>query len=72
MERTPANDAHLVQLVRRALGRLRPRVNVSSCSFVVTLHGPVSSPQERDEIEALVRTVPGVSGVINRLRVTSL
>ena len=72
MERTPANDAHLVQLVRGALGRFRPRINVSSCSFVVTLHGTVSSPQERDEIGALVRTVPGVSGVINRLRVTAL
>jgi osmotically-inducible protein OsmY len=70
----PANDAHLVQMVRGALGRGprprgRPRINVSSCSFVVTLHGTVTSAQERDEIEAAVRAVPGVSGVHNRLRI---
>ena len=69
----PANDAHLAQLVRGALGRGpargRPRINVSSCSFVVTLHGTASSAQEKDEIEAAARAVPGVSGV-NKLRVT--
>ncbi len=69
----PANDAHLVQLVRGALGRrLRPRgrqrINVSSCSFVVTLHGTATSAQERAEIEAAARVVPGVSDVANRLR----
>src|ERR671910_3329189 len=46
---TPANDALLVQLVRGTPGRGtlgrgprsrgEPRINVSSCSFVVTLHG---------------------------------
>jgi osmotically-inducible protein OsmY len=71
----PANDAHLVQLVRGALGRRpRPRggqrMNVSSCSFVVTLHGTASSAQERAEIEAAARAVPGVSGVANKLRLT--
>ena len=70
---SPANDAHLVQLVRGALGRrLRPRgrqrINVSSCSFVVTLHGTATSAQERAEIEAAARVVPGVSDVANRLR----
>ena len=69
----PANDAHLVQLVRGALGRRpRPRggqrMNVSSCSFVVTLHGTASSAQERAEIEAAARAVPGVSDVANKLR----
>ena len=69
----PANDAHLVQLVRGALGRrLRPRgsqrISVSSCSFVVTLHGTATSAQERAEIEAAARVVPGVSDVANRLR----
>ena len=71
----PANDAHLVQLVRGALGRRprprgRPRINVSSCSFVVTLHGTASSARERAEIEAAAREVPGVSDVANRLRLT--
>jgi osmotically-inducible protein OsmY len=71
----PANDAHLVQLVRGALGRRarprgRQRMNVSSCSFVVTLHGTASSAQERAEIEAAARAVPGVSDVANKLRLT--
>jgi osmotically-inducible protein OsmY len=68
-ETEPANDALLVQLVRGALGR-RPRVNVSSCSFVVTLHGTVSGAEERDGIETAVRAVPGVRDVVNKLRVT--
>jgi osmotically-inducible protein OsmY len=72
---SPANDAHLVQLVRGALGRRprprgRPRINVSSCSFAVTLHGIASSTRERAEIEAAAREVPGVSDVANRLRLT--
>jgi osmotically-inducible protein OsmY len=69
----PANDALLVQLVRGALGRhprVRPRINVSSCSFVVTLHGTASSAKERDGIGAVVRMVPGVRDVVNRLKVT--
>jgi osmotically-inducible protein OsmY len=71
----PANDALLVQLVRGALGRNQrsrgePRINVSSCSFVVTLHGIASSTERRSEIEAAVRAVPGVEGVVNALEVT--
>ena len=74
-DETPANDAMLVQIVRGALGRhprLRggPRINVSSCSFVVMLHGLASSAEGRLEIEAAVRAVPGVEGVVNRLEVT--
>ena len=72
-ESVPANDALLVQLVRSALGRRSrgtPRINISSCSFVVTLHGAVGSAQERDGIEAAVRAVPGVKGVVNKLGVT--
>jgi osmotically-inducible protein OsmY len=71
-ETAPANDALLVQLVRSALGRRSrgtPRINVSSCSFVVTLHGAVSSAEERDGIEAAVRAVTGVRGVLNKLGV---
>lgn len=37
---------------------------------VVTLHGITSSAEEKEEIEAAVRTVPGVRGVANKLRVT--
>ena len=71
----PANDALLVQLVRGALGRDPrllggPRINVSSCSFVVTLHGLASSAERRRGIEAAVRAVPGVEGVVNSLEVT--
>ena len=70
----PANDALLIQLVRGgALGRRSrgaPRINVSSCSFVVTLHGTVRSVVERDGIEAAVRAVPGVEDVVNKLGVS--
>jgi osmotically-inducible protein OsmY len=45
-------------------------MNVSSCSFVVTPHGTASSAQERAEIEAAARAVPGVSDVANKLRLT--
>lgn len=62
----------LVQLVRGTLGRYRrgrSRINVSSCSLVVTLHGTVGNAGERDEVERIIRAVPGVEDVINRLRV---
>ena len=68
----PANDALLVQLVRGALGRRwrgTSRINVSSCSFVVTLHGAARSVEERENVETIVLTVPGVEDVVNRLRV---
>ena len=68
-----ANDPHLVQLVRGALGRnprVRSRINVSSCSSVVTLHGRAASAEERWEIEALVRRVPGVEGVMDKLGIS--
>jgi osmotically-inducible protein OsmY len=70
---TVANDALLVQLVRTSLGRAAktrglPRPNVSSCKFVVTLHGCARDPEERHAVEEAVRQVPGVRGVVNRLR----
>ena len=64
-----ASDALLVQLVRGALGR-RSRINVSSCSFVLTLHGVISGAEERKGIEAAVRVVPGVRDMVTRLNVT--
>jgi osmotically-inducible protein OsmY len=57
--------------VRGTLGRsarTSPRINVSSCSFVVTLHGGVGDDAEKERIERCVRAVRGVQGVINRLR----
>ena len=71
-EARPANDALLIQLVCGALGRRSPgapRINVSSCSCVVTLHGVARSAEEREGIEAAVRGVPGVRDVVNKLGV---
>ena len=71
-EARPANDALLIQLVRGALGRRSPgppQIHVSSCSYVVTLHGIAGSAEERDGIEAAVRAVPGVRDVVNKLGV---
>lgn len=58
-------------MVRSSLGRdgylrERPRINVSSCAFVVTLHEAVSD-DDRAETESAVRRVPGVANVINKL-----
>ena len=71
---SPLNDAHLIQLVRGALGRDErtrgmPRPNVSSCKRIVTLHGISRGPEERRAVEEAVRRVPGVRGVVNKLAV---
>jgi len=69
---TPANDALLAQLVRGALGssgRGTSGINVSSCSFVVTLHGSVGSVEEREEVGRVASKVPDVEAVMNKLRV---
>ncbi len=70
----PPNDAHLIQLVRGALGRVEgtrglPRLNVSSCKHIVTLHGISREPEERRAVEEAVRRVPGVRGVVNKVAV---
>jgi osmotically-inducible protein OsmY len=67
-----ANDAHLIQLVRGALGRdpnVRglPRPNVSSCGLIITLHGSVPGIEESRAFEEAVGRVPGVQGVENKL-----
>lgn len=69
----PANDAYLIHTVRTFLGRDErfrdgPRVNVSSCSFVVSLHGMVDDEERRTAFEEVVRAVPGVEDVKNELR----
>jgi osmotically-inducible protein OsmY len=70
---TLPNDALLVQLVRGALGkdaktRGLPRPNVSSCGFVVTLHGSVRVPEERYAIEEVTHRLPGVRSVVNKIK----
>ena len=70
----PPNDAHLIQLVRGALGRDErtrgmPRPNVSSCKRIVTLHGIPRGPEECRAVEEAIRRVPGVRGVVNKLAV---
>lgn len=70
---SPANDAHLIQLVRGALGRDArtrglPRINVSSCKLVVTLHGSLPREQGRAACE-VAREVSGVREVVCKLRV---
>ena len=67
-----ANDAHLIQLVRGALGRdpsVRglPRPNISSCGLIISLHGSVHGEEESVLFEEAVRRVPGVQGVENKL-----
>ncbi|WP_415752776.1 BON domain-containing protein [Rubrobacter radiotolerans] len=62
-------------LVRGAFGRdavLRslPRLNVSSCSAVISLHGTVRREDERLRVERVSRGVPGVRDVKNHLRLS--
>ncbi len=71
-----ANDALLVQLVRGSLGqnaetRDLSQPSISSCSFVVTLHGCVGVSEDRCTIEEAVRRVPGVRDVVNKMIVRS-
>ena len=66
------NDAHLIQIVRGALGRDPatrglPRPNVSSCKLIVSLHGSVPGAEESRIFEEAVLRVPGVRGVENKL-----
>ncbi len=70
----PANDAQLIQLVRTRLGRanVKDRINISSCGFVVTLHGAVGDPDEGLRLESVVCGVYGVEGVVNKLKVRRL
>ena len=70
----PANDALLVQLVRGDLGREAKdldlsRVNISSCGFVVTLHGIVTCTEDRGVVEWVVGKTPGVAEVESKLNV---
>jgi hypothetical protein len=71
----PIADALLVQLIQDALGRTEktrrlPWPNISSCKFVVTLRSRARGLKERYFIEGVARQVPGVLGVVNKIRVT--
>ena len=70
---TLPNDVLLVQLVRGALGKAAktrglPRPNVSSCGFVVTQHGSVRVPEERNAIEEVTHRLPSIRGVENKVK----
>ncbi len=45
------------------------KINVSSCKFIVTLHGLAPNPETRRDAENAAKEVSGVRGVINKLRV---
>jgi hypothetical protein len=62
------------QLVQGALGRTEkarglPRPNISSCKFIVTLRSRTRGLEELYGIEEVARQVPGVLGVVNKIRV---
>ena len=67
----PANDAQLIQLVLTRLGRenVKDRINVSSCGFVITLHGMVEKWDERSRLETVIRGTSGVEDVVNKIGV---
>lgn len=48
------------------------RVNVSSCGFIVTLHGATAHAEDRRAVERMVGKVPGVLGVESKLKVVSI
>lgn len=48
------------------------RVNVSSCGFIVTLHGVTAHAEDRCVVERVVGKVPGVLGVESKLKVVSI
>lgn len=70
-------DALLADRVRSSLGPLEhrldiPRVHVTACGHVVTLHGEVDSLPHGQQVGQAVAKVPGVARVDSRLRVVPL
>ena len=65
----PANDLVLVDKVRsEAMGRMpeiESRVSLDACNRVVTLRGELDDAGDIMRLEAAVRAVPGVEGVVN-------
>lgn len=67
-------DRLLADRVRSTIGPLEhrldiPRVHISACGHVVTLHGEVDSARHVQQVVEAVAKVPGVARVDSRLRV---
>jgi hyperosmotically inducible protein len=66
-------DRQLLAAVRRAvvgekaLSSMAHNVKIFAVAGVVTLRGPVRSDVERDRVEQIAQTVPGVASVVNEL-----
>jgi osmotically-inducible protein OsmY len=54
-----------------SLAAVAPNITVQANNGTVTLHGSVSSQQQRSDIESKVRSMAGVTQVINNLEVAS-
>jgi osmotically-inducible protein OsmY len=54
-------------VLNHALGTRASQISVSIEGTTVTLSGIVHSPDQRDQVETLTRTVPGVSAVRNHV-----
>jgi osmotically-inducible protein OsmY len=71
--RQEVDDAAITTQVKAkfiADGRVSPtRVSVETTNGVVTLKGAVPTPQEKDAAEQVARTVEGVKGVKNEVKV---
>ncbi len=69
------SDRALTERVQQALNNgttaaLAPNVNVSSQNGVVSLTGSVPSDQTRQSVDDVVRNLPGVTSVMDRLQIT--
>jgi hyperosmotically inducible periplasmic protein len=66
-------DRQLLAAVRRAvvnekaLSSMAHNVKIFAVAGVVTLRGPVRSDVEKDRVEQIAQTVPGVASVVNEL-----
>ena len=54
-----------------SLAAVVPNMTVQANNGTVTLHGSVNSQQQRSDIESKVRSVAGVTQVVNNLEVAS-
>jgi osmotically-inducible protein OsmY len=70
-----ANDLGLTQRVRQAivaddsLSTAAHNVKIITVDGVVTLRGPVTTPEEKSTIELMARQIAGVTSVDNQLEV---
>jgi len=70
-------DLAITQAIRKAvvadkeLSTKAHNVKIITANGVVTLRGPVSSPEEKDKIAATAKSVAGVKSVDNKLEIAS-